>query len=142
LMEENSQKVAVLACSGIGKVFGALARETMYELVERVRPDTAVTLCLSLLVINDPVAIRLVTASPVMTIDGCPKECARKSLESHGVRAAKACQAIDFYKAHKDLKPEGIGELDEAGRKLAALAADELAEVVDRLAGRENQHGN
>jgi uncharacterized metal-binding protein len=141
-MEENPRKVVVLACSGIGKVFGALARETMYELVERARPDTAITLCLSLLVIDDPEATRLVTANPVMTIDGCPKECSRKSLESQGVTAAAACQAIDFYKAHKDLKPEGLGELDEAGRKLAALAADELAEVVDQLAGRGNHDGN
>lgn len=141
-MKDKPKKVAVLACSGIGKVFGALARETMYELVERVRPDATVTLCLSLLVIQDPEAIRLVTKNPVMTIDGCPKECARKSLQSAGVTAAKACQAIDFYKAHKDLKPEGTGELDEAGRKLAALAADELAEVVDQLAGREAHYGN
>ena len=141
-MSAGGKSVVLLPCSGIGKVFGALARETMYELVERVRPDTAVTLCLSLLVINDPEATRLVRTSPVMTIDGCPKECARKSLESLGVMAATACQAIDFYKAHKDFKPEGIGELDEPGRKLAALAADELAEVVDRLAGRGLHHGN
>ena len=36
------------------------------------------------------------------------------------------------------LKPDGIAELNEAGLKLAAVAADELAQVVDELAaGKE-----
>jgi uncharacterized metal-binding protein len=136
-MGKNRNKVAVFACSGIGKVFGALARETVYELIERVRPDTAVTACLSLLVIGDTEAKRLVTENPVIAIDGCPKECAKKSIESQGAEVTRAYQAIDFYKAHKDLKPEGISELNEAGQKLAATAAEELAEVIDELAGEE-----
>jgi len=71
----------------------------------------------------------------VITIDGCPKSCAQKSVEAQGVKPARTYQAIGFYKAHKELKPAGIAELDENGRKLAALAADELAQVVDQLAG-------
>jgi len=138
-MDKRGKKVAVMACSGIGKAFGALARETTYELVERVRPDTAVTACLSLLVIGDPEARRLVTENPVIAVDGCPKECAKKSLESQGAEVTRAYQAIDFYKAHKELKPEGISELNEAGQRLAAIAADELAEVVDVLVARENK---
>ena len=42
-MGKKHKKVVVLPCSGIGKVYGALARETMYELLERVRPDMVVT---------------------------------------------------------------------------------------------------
>jgi hypothetical protein len=42
-------------------------------------------------------------------------------------------------KKHKGLKPEGISELNEAGQKLAAIAADELAEVVDELAAEEDK---
>jgi len=138
-MDNKAKKVAVLACSGIGKAFGALARETTYELVERVRPNTAVTTCLALLVIGDPEAKRLVTENPVITIDGCAKECAKKSIESQGAKVAKAYQAMNFFKKHKDLKPEGISELNEAGQKLAAIAADELGEVVDELAAKEDR---
>ncbi len=133
-----TKKVVVLPCSGIGKVYGALARETTYELVDRVRPGVVATTCLPLLVIEDPEAIRLISDNPVMTIDGCPKSCARKSVEAHGVKAARTYQAINFYKAHKDLKPGGIAELDDVGHRLAALAADELASVVDDLAAGED----
>lgn len=138
-MSTKAKKVVVLPCSGIGKVYGAVARETTYELMERVRPGVVVTTCLPLLVIDDPEALRLVTDNPVITIDGCPKSCAHKNVEAHGIKVAGTYQAINFYKDHKDLKPDGIAELDENGRKLAAVAADELAQVVDALAAEEDK---
>lgn len=137
--EMQVKKVVVLACSGIGKVYGAVARETVYELVERLRPGTAVTTCLPLLVIGDPDAKKLVFDHPVITIDGCPKSCSEKNVKALGGMVAKAYQAINFYKAHKELKPGGIAELDEAGQKLASVAAEELAPVVDQLAAGEDK---
>lgn len=136
-MAKQDKKVVVLPCSGIGKVYGALSRETMYELVEKLRPGVATTTCLPLLVIKDPEAVALVTENPVITIDGCPKDCAKKSVEALGKEVDKAYEAIKFYKEHKELKPKGVAEVDETGRKLAALAAAEVAEVVDKLAAGE-----
>lgn len=132
-MKKNSRKVAVFACSGIGKPLGTVAREIGYELTERVRPDNTVLTCLALLVINDPETQQLITENPVIAIDGCSLDCAMKSLEANGAPLVKAYQSIDFFKKHKHLKPEGVAELNEAGQKLAALAADELAGVVDDL---------
>lgn len=136
-MKAPTKTIMVLPCSGIGKVYGALAREIAYELAERVRPQVVRLTCLPLLVIGDITAKELVTENPVITIDGCPKSCALKCVESQGATVARSYQAINFYKTHKELKPEGIAELDEIGRKLAAIAADELAEVVDELVGKE-----
>ena len=130
-MSTGRKSVVLLPCSGIGKVYGAVARETAYEVVERVRPGVTALTCLPLLVVEDAEALSLVKGNPVIAIDGCQKECANRSLEAHGVQAARHLHAIDFYKAHKDLKPEGVAELDETGQKLAALAADELAALVD-----------
>lgn len=132
-METKYRKVAVFACSGIGKPLGTVAREIGYELTGRVRPNDTVLTCLALLVINDPETQKLITGNPVIAIDGCSLDCAKKSLEANGAPLVKAYQSIDFFKKHKHLKPEGIAELNEAGRKLAALAADELADVVDDL---------
>ena len=136
-MGKKPKQVVVLPCSGIGKVYGAVARETAYELVEKVRPGLATLTCLPLLVINDPEAVALVTENPVITIDGCPKDCAKKSVEGVGGKVAKAYEAIKFYKEHKDLKPEGLAEVNETGRKLAQVAAREVAEMVDELAAGE-----
>lgn len=136
-MSQTQKKVVVLACSGIGKTYGAVAREIVYEIIERARPGVTVTACLPLLVIEDPDAKRLVSDNPVITIDGCPKSCAEKSVASLGVKVAKTYQVINLYKEHKDLKPDGIVELNEAGKKLAAVAADEMAQTIDELAAQE-----
>ena len=136
-MGKKHKKVVVLPCSGIGKVYGALARETTYELVEKVRPGLAITTCLPLLVIKDPQAVALVRENPVITIDGCPKDCAKKSVEAVGGNVVKTYEAIKFYKDHKDLKPDGIAEVNETGRQLAQVAAAEVAEEIDKLAAGE-----
>ncbi len=138
-MGKKHKKVVVLPCSGIGKVYGALARETMYELLERIRPGMVATTCLPLLVIKDPDAVALVTGNPVITIDGCPKDCAKKSVQALGKEPDKTYEAIKFYKEHKDLKPEGVAEVNDTGRKLAAVAAAEVAKVVDELAAGEEK---
>ena len=138
-MAKKAKKVVVLACSGIGKTLGALARETTYELVERVRRGTAVTTCLGLVVSGNPEAKRLVSENPVIAIDGCTRECSKKSIEAQGGKVTRAYQTIDFIKKHKGLKPEGISELNEAGQRLAALSADDMAEVIDELAAKEDE---
>ncbi len=140
-MSEQSKKVAVFACSGIGKPLGSVAREIGYELTERVRPDTTILTCLALLVINDPEARKLITENPVIAIDGCSLSCALKCIEAHNAQVVRAYQSIDFSKKHNGSRPEGIIELNDAGKKLAALAADDLGGVVDELLEGEKKNG-
>lgn len=77
-MSGTTKKVVVLPCSGIGKVYGALARETTYELMDRVRPGVVVTTCLPLLVIEDPDAKQLITDNPVITMTDAPRVALRR----------------------------------------------------------------
>ena len=79
----------------------------------------------------------MVLEHPVITLDGCPKACARKSVEALGKKVDHPLESIQFYMAHRDLKPEGVAQLNEAGLKLARVAANELAATVDRLAAGE-----
>jgi hypothetical protein len=45
-----SEKVKVVPCSGIGKVFGLVARETALKVVGELCPDDTETVCLAYLV--------------------------------------------------------------------------------------------
>ena len=45
---------------------------------------------------------------------------------------------LDVYRRKRELKPQGIAELNEGGRLLAHAVAQEIAAVVDEvLAGEE-----
>ena len=135
------KKVVVLPCSGIGKAYGEIGRQAVYELVEDLRPDDVTTTCLGLLMIDDPEAKALVQDKIVITIDGCTQDCARKTVESSGKKVECALRVIEAIKKNRGLKPEGILELGEPGFKLVHILAQRLNEEVDRVMRKEQQNG-
>ena len=137
----DEEKVLIISCSGVGKAFGMVGREAMYTVVEDLRPGVTGTLCLSLLTMGDESARAEATSRPTITIDGCPKMCARVNVEAVGGRPAASFKVVDTYRRFRELKPQAIAMPDEAGKQLARALADEVAAEVDRLraAGPANQ---
>ena len=133
MRETQGRKVVVVPCSGIGKAQGSVSREAAYELVEELRPQATQIVALSRLVLGDEGARRTVAESPAVTIDGCKLMCAAKMVRQSGGTVAEEATVMDAYRRHKDLKPEGIAQLNEAGLKLARAIAEELAGKVDAL---------
>lgn len=127
----------VLPCSGIGKAFGEIGRQAVYELVEDLRPDDVATTCLGRLMVDDPEAKSLVQDKIVITIDGCTQDCARKTVESSGKKVGSALRVIEALKKNRDLKPDGILELGEPGFKLAHILAQRLNEEIDCVMKKE-----
>lgn len=124
-------KVVVVPCSGIGKAFGSVAREAGYELCETLRPDATELVALSKLVLGEETAKNLVQTCPTITIDGCKLGCACKLVELNGGSILRAAEVLDTFRRHKELKPDGIAELNAEGKQLARVLAEELAQVVD-----------
>ncbi|HEY5527394.1 MAG TPA: putative zinc-binding protein [Candidatus Anoxymicrobiaceae bacterium] len=125
--------VYVIPCSGIGKATASVGRDAMYEVIEDMRPETSDTLCLSLLTMGDEETVGKTRRNKVITIEGCPKDCARKNVESCGVEPDISHRVHDFLKEHRDLKPETVLDTGEGGRQLAGIMAQQIAEEVDEL---------
>jgi uncharacterized metal-binding protein len=129
-MNGSGNVVVVVPCSGIGKPFGSVSREAAYDLCEDLRPDSTRLVALARLVLGDTVARDLVTKHPAITIDGCKQMCAAKMVKESGGKVVHEVAVLEVFRRHKDLKPEGIAELNEAGKKLARVIAGELAESL------------
>lgn len=127
------KRVIVIPCSGIGKAYGSVGREAMYQVVEELRPDTTETVCLSLLTLGDPEAQAQVREQPTITIDGCPKACAQVNVQASGSQPAATFRVFDVFRAHKELKVRSVSELGESGREMARILAEEIAAKVDEL---------
>jgi len=136
-MKRTSSETVVIPCSGIGKPFGSVSREAAYDVVETLRPASTRLVALSRLVLGDEDAREAVVSRPVVTIDGCKLACAAKMARAGGAREVRELAVIDTFRRHPKLKPEGIGELNDAGRQLARALAEEVAEIVDEHVGRE-----
>jgi len=127
------KKVVVLPCSGIGKAYGEMGRQAIYELIEDLGQAEATTTCLARLMIDDPETKGLVRENLVITVDGCARDCARKNVEFTGKKVSSALRVIDVFKDNRDLKPEGILDLGEPGFKLVHHLARKLRDEVERL---------
>jgi len=132
-MVERNNKVMVIPCSGIGKAFGTIGREAAHIVVDETRPQATDTVCLSALVMGDEETRIRVQGKACITIDGCPIGCARKNVELAGGTVARALRVVDTYKEHHELKPKAVTELDDAGRQLAQILAQQIADAVDRI---------
>ena len=134
----ESGKVIIVPCSGIGKTYGTVSREAAYEVVEELRPRTASLVSLSKLVLGDEAARSAVAANQVITIDGCTLGCAAKMVALNDGAAAREFAVLDAYRRHRHLKPRGIAELNEGGQRLACVLAEEVAAAIDDLQGEED----
>ena len=128
-----NKKVIIVPCSGIGKTYGSVSREAAYEVTEDLRLGQTQLVPLALLVLGDEESRAVVAAYPAVTIDGCKLACAAKMVQQSGGTIAREFAVLDVYRQHKDLKPQGIAELNEGGQKLAHVLAEEVSAVVDGL---------
>jgi len=123
----------IVPCSGIGKPFGTISREATYCVVEDLKKGETDTICLSLLVMEDEDAKLLVKSHRCIAVDGCPNECAKKSLEQSDAKLVANFRVIDILRENRNLKPKDVTFLDEDGRKIAQILADKMALKVDEL---------
>ena len=93
---------------------------------------------LALLVLGDEAVREALATSPAITIDGCKLACAAKVVAESGGTVARALQVLDVYRRNRHLKPAGIAELNEAGRELANVLAEEVSDLTDRITAEDD----
>ncbi len=128
-----SRKTLVVPCSGIGKTYGSVAREAACIITEDLCPETTQLVPLALVVLGEKEMRQTLAAAPAITIDGCKLACAAKVIAGAGGKVTHALQVLDVYRRHRELKPAGIAQLNEAGRQLAKVLADEVSALVDGI---------
>lgn len=132
--------VVVIPCSGIGKPFGTVSREAAYELCDNLCPKRTNLVALSKLVLGERDAQARVRSNPAVTIDGCKLMCASKLVTLSGGNIAREVSVLDVFRSYKELKPEGIAELNEPGMELARVIAAEIAQDLKIIVGQGGDH--
>jgi len=131
----KDEYIVIIPCSGIGKPLGTVGRKAAYDVVDELRPKNTRTTCLALLTVGDQETLKMVRENLCLTIDGCPSKCAQKNVEASNGRLVKSFAVTDTLRNNRNLKPEGIIELNSEGLKLANVLAKEVAKTVDKIKG-------
>ena len=132
-MSETHKRIVIVPCSGIGKSYGTVSRVAAFQVTEDDRPTQTQLVPLALLVMGDEDSKEILSESQAITIDGCKLACATKMVQQSGGTVVRDFAVLDVFRRYRDFKPQGIGELNEGGEKLADALAKEINAVVDEL---------
>lgn len=132
--ELPKRKVGLVSCSGEEMAEGTVTRLATLKVLESLRPDETVTICLPLFLAGGEGDRAFARFYPTIAIDGCEKRCAARGTEMY---SSKPVAGIVV----NELCPAGAGELgtarrlNEAGMAAVNAVAAEIARHVDRLLG-------
>jgi len=127
------KKVKVIPCSGIGKVFGLMAREAALKTVIELCPDKSETVCLAYIVTGDQEVRERIEGSDCITIDGCPKKCAAKNVAITGGIVIEEIKVLDTVKEHKGKKFGSPTQLDADGELVISEIAAKIAKRIQTI---------
>lgn len=128
-----SEKVKVIPCSGIGKVYGLLAREAALKSVLELCPEKAETVCLAYIVTGDEEVKEEINGSNCITVDGCPKMCAAKNVSIAGGIVVEELKVLDTVKEHKGKKFGTPTELAADGDAVVNEIAARIEKRIDEI---------
>lgn len=133
MVDLPKKKVGIVACSGEELAEGTVTRLAALKVLEQLRPNDTVTICLPLFLAGGEGDRVFARFYPTIAIDGCEQRCAARATEMYSGKPAASLVVTDLL-AEKGLeRPQGCRHLNQAGLQAVDLTAERMAELVDEL---------
>jgi len=134
--ELPQKKIGIIACSGEELPEGTVTRLAALRVLEQLRPDETVTICLPLFLAGGEGDRAFARFYPTIAIDGCQKRCAFRGTEQYSNRPAVGIVVTDLVEELGLEQPQGRRTLDAAGMQVVEYTAERVAVKVDSLLHR------
>ena len=129
----SEPKIGVVSCSGECCVEGTISRIATRLVLENLRPDNTVTICLPLFSIGEQGERMFAKYFPTIAVDGCEKRCAKNAIEKYSGKIACSLVVSDLLKKWDVKNPGPRRELNEEGIKAASKVAEEIVTAMDGI---------
>jgi uncharacterized metal-binding protein len=129
-------EVGVVSCSGEEFPGGTITRVATRLVLEKLRPDKTVTICLPLFLAGDKNERGFAEVFPTITVDGCDKRCAQIATSNLSGKPAYSIVVTDIAKKHPEIILKSCERLTEDEMKIAREVAEEIAAKVDTILER------
>jgi uncharacterized metal-binding protein len=130
------KKVGIVSCSGEELAEGTVTRLAALKVLEQLRPDSTVTICLPLFLAGGEGDRAFAKFYPTIAVDGCELRCAARATEMYSSKPAASIIVRDVGVENGIGKPENPRRLNAAGMQAVEATARQLAETVDELLGK------
>jgi uncharacterized metal-binding protein len=134
--ELPQKKVGIVACSGEELAEGTITRLAALKVLEQLRPEDTVTICLPLFLAGGEGDRAFAKFYPTIAVDGCEKRCAYRGTEMYSNQPAGSIVVTELVTQRNLGKPEGKRRLNEAGLQAVEAVSEEIASQVDGLLGK------
>jgi len=131
--ELPKRKIGLISCSGEELPEGTVTRRAVRRVLETLRPDDTVTLCLPLFLAGGEGERTFARYYPTIAVDGCSKRCAALATERYSAAPAASIVVSEIAK-EKECPAIGTArKLNESGLRLTETVAGKIAAETDRL---------
>ncbi len=131
------KKVGIVACSGEEISEGTVTRLAALKVLEELRPNETVTICLPLFLAGGEGDRAFARFYPTIAVDGCDLRCAARATEAYSGKPAASIVVTELISENSFDQPAGRRRLNEAGQQAVMATAEQIAMQVDDLLGRK-----
>lgn len=128
--------IGVVSCSGECCAEGTISRIATRFVLEKLRPNGAVTICLPLFSIGEEGERMFAKEFPTIAVDGCEKRCAEYAIEKFSGKTARSLVVCDLLKKWGLKNTGSRRELNSEGKKVAMKVAEEIVVAMDDISAR------
>src|SRR5512135_909606 len=131
------KKVGIISCSGEEIAEGTVTRLASLKVLEQLRPQDTVTICLPLFLAGGEGDRAFARFYPTIAVDGCELRCAARATEMYSGKPAASLVVRDVVVQEGLDEPQGLRRLNSAGAAAVDATAERLAKTVDELLGQK-----
>ena len=132
----QEKKVGIISCSGEECVEGTVSRVATRMVLETLKPNETVTICLPLFLAGGKEEREFARDYPTITVDGCSKTCAKIATEHYSAKPVSSIIVTDLTEDWGCPKLSSRRKLNEETltitRKIAVRIAEEVDDVLRR----------
>ena len=132
-MSAETTKVGIISCSGEAIAEGTISRLATRRVLELLRPDVTVTLCLPLFLAGNDAERNFARTHPTITIDGCSKQCARWGTEKHSGHVSSALVVSDILGTGSTGCHRSARDASQVDKEAVWTVAESIAAEVDSV---------
>jgi hypothetical protein len=127
------RKVGIVACSGEELPGGLVTRQAALKVLEELRPNDTVTICLPLFLAGGEGDRAFAKFYPTIAVDGCEKRCAARATELYSNKPAASITVDEVLAQHNLSAPRGLRRLSPESQPAVDALADAIVDEVDHL---------
>ena len=132
MVDLPEKKVGIISCSGEACAEGTISRVATRLVLEKLRPEETVTICLPLFLAGGKEERAFAKYYPTITVDGCDKLCAKVATERYSGKPASSIGISDLTR-NPGCSRSGRRKLNSGALDLAEKAAERIAKEGDQV---------